>query len=64
MNKYIVSEETLNSILNYLGSRPYVEVMDLVDSIRTAEAHPDNVMSVLTEESEEEGEELSHTTSL
>ena len=42
MNKYIVSEETLNSILNYLGSRPYVEVMDLVDSIRTAEAHPDN----------------------
>lgn len=38
--KYILNEEVLNSVLNYLGNRPYVEVMDLVKAVQTAEPLP------------------------
>lgn len=37
MNKYAVTEETLNMILQYLGTRPYVEVATIIDHIRTSE---------------------------
>jgi len=35
-----ISIELLNSILQYLGSRPYVEVADLITKVR-AEAQAD-----------------------
>lgn len=34
MNRYSLSEETLNKILGYLGNKPYVESAGLVDAIR------------------------------
>ena len=37
MNKYVLDELTLNALLKYLGSRPYVETFHLVDAIKTAE---------------------------
>lgn len=32
---YTVSEEVLNQVLGYLGSRPYVEVAAIVNAIST-----------------------------
>ena len=37
MNKYLLTEGTLNEILGYLGTRPYVEVAHLVEIIRNSE---------------------------
>lgn len=33
MNKYIISEETVNAVLGYLGERPYKEVSHLVTKL-------------------------------
>lgn len=35
MKNYSVPEGTLNAVLAYLGTRPYVDVANLVDSIRS-----------------------------
>lgn len=34
MKKYIISEDVLNQVLNYLGSKPYIESAKHIDSIR------------------------------
>jgi hypothetical protein len=35
--KYAVTEETLNTILQYLGTRPFAEVMNIVPLVQAAE---------------------------
>lgn len=34
MKKYEVSEELLNAVLNYIGTKPYSEVFQLVKAIQ------------------------------
>lgn len=34
MKSYVVSEDLLNNILKYLGSRPYADVFSLVQGIQ------------------------------
>lgn len=34
MKKYEVSEELLNAVLNYMGTKPYSEVFQLVKAIQ------------------------------
>ena len=35
MNNYIVSEILVNTLLNYLGSKPYIEVASLINRLQT-----------------------------
>ena len=35
MKNYVISEELVNGILQYLGQRPYVEVMKLIEGIQS-----------------------------
>ncbi len=37
--KFIVDEKVLNTVLQYLGERPYVEVFKLIDLIRALPQH-------------------------
>ena len=40
MKKFIISEELAQAILNFLGSRPYVEVHKLVPGLLALEVLP------------------------
>jgi len=33
--KYIIKEETVNKVLNYLANKPFAEVSGLINEIRT-----------------------------
>ena len=35
-NSYILTESALNEVLKYLGSRPYVEVAHVIETIKSA----------------------------
>lgn len=35
MKHYAVTEELLQKVINYLASKPFVEVMDLIPALRT-----------------------------
>ena len=38
--KFIITQEQLQSIINYLGSRPYIEVMKLVNILSQLQKIP------------------------
>jgi hypothetical protein len=38
--KYIITQEQLQSMLNYLGSRPYVEVIKLIQTLGQLQPAP------------------------
>lgn len=35
MNRFLITEQLLNAIIGYLGTRPYQEVFQLVESLQT-----------------------------
>tara|TARA_R110002124_G_C8624614_1_gene486695 strand:- start:175 stop:336 length:162 start_codon:yes stop_codon:yes gene_type:complete len=38
--KYIITQEQLQAVLNYLGSRPYVEVLKLINLLGQLQPAP------------------------
>ena len=38
--KYIITQEQLQAVLNYLGSRPYVEVIKLIQTLGQLQPAP------------------------
>jgi len=53
MTKYAVSEESLNSILNYLASRPFAEVYKIVPLLQVPN------VELLAQEAQAEASEVS-----
>lgn len=52
MKNYAVSEQLVNAILSYLGSKPYVEVAQLINALSQIKEAPPAPLAVVPEPKE------------
>jgi hypothetical protein len=45
-----ISTDLINAILNYLGTRPYIEVVNLITAIQSEAAKPKEPIEIETKE--------------
>jgi len=54
MKEFIISEEVLNMILNYLSKRSYAEVFKIIEAVQTVRPYNNEINGIKVDDETEE----------